>query len=160
MSQSGSRCFLVGTTLDTTIKQGNRKGRPNHPLEFKKHLAQAACEPGVSVSRLAREHGINANMLFKWRRHYRAGLFDSTASSALLPVVVADAGMAASPSLRARHGQIEITFAGAVIRIEGGADADTTTDCFVSSILHSELFGPKYGVGKSRSCGHQFGEYS
>lgn len=124
MSQSGSRYFLVGTTLDTTIKQGNRKGRPNHPLEFKKRLAQAACEPGVSVSRLAREHGINANMLFKWRRRYRAGLFDSAASSALLPVVVAD-GMAATPSPPARHGQIEITFAGAVIRIEGSADADT-----------------------------------
>lgn len=54
-----------------------RKGRSNHPLEFKRTLAQRACEPGVSVSKLAQEHGINANQLFKWRRHYRAGLFDT-----------------------------------------------------------------------------------
>ncbi|WP_200821829.1 transposase [Caballeronia humi] len=35
-------------------------------------MAAGACEPGVSVSKLARGHGINANMLFKWRRRYRA----------------------------------------------------------------------------------------
>ncbi|MFM5523920.1 transposase [Aeromonas jandaei] len=26
------------------------------------------CQPGVSVSKLAQEHGVNANLLFKWRR--------------------------------------------------------------------------------------------
>lgn len=76
------------------------------------------------MSGLAREHGINANMLFKWRWHYRAGLFDSAASPALMPVVVAD-GMPAAPSPLARHGQIGTAFADAMIRIKGSADADT-----------------------------------
>ncbi|WP_407667947.1 transposase [Paraburkholderia acidipaludis] len=31
-------------------------------------MAAAACKPGVSVARLAHENGINANMLFTWRR--------------------------------------------------------------------------------------------
>ncbi|WP_370570065.1 transposase [Serratia sp. OS31] len=28
----------------------------------------ASCEPGVSISKLALENGINANLLFKWRQ--------------------------------------------------------------------------------------------
>jgi len=43
----------------------------------------------LSVSRLAQEHGVNANLLFKWRRHYRAGLFDEVAAPAApLPVSI------------------------------------------------------------------------
>jgi transposase len=44
-------------------------------VEFKRSLAMKACEAGVSVARLALENRINANLLFKWRRQYRAGLF-------------------------------------------------------------------------------------
>ena len=47
---------------------GSRKGRPNYPREFKQRLVAAANQPGVSVSKLAQEHGVNANLLFKWRR--------------------------------------------------------------------------------------------
>jgi len=68
--------FLVGTTLATNgITRVTRKGRPNYPIDFKRRLAALACEPGTSVAKLALEHGINANLVFKWRRHYRAGWF-------------------------------------------------------------------------------------
>lgn len=66
-------------------------GSRNHPLEFKRRLAEAACVPGVSVSKLALEHGLNVNMVFRWRRLYRAGHFDApevTNDSLLLPVIV------------------------------------------------------------------------
>ncbi|CAN7631325.1 MULTISPECIES: transposase [unclassified Caballeronia] len=43
---------------------GSRAGRPNYARELRDRLAAAACEPGVSVARLARENGINANMLY------------------------------------------------------------------------------------------------
>jgi transposase len=113
----------VGTTLDTSAKPGRRKGRPNYPRDFKKRLAQAACDPNVSVSLLAREHGINANMLFKWRRQYRADSFGPIEQEPVfLPVTItADTPKAVVPA----SGQIEITFAGAVIRIDGCADAAT-----------------------------------
>ncbi len=45
-----------------------RKGTPNYPIEFRRELAKQACEPGVSVARLALEHGLNTNLLFKWHR--------------------------------------------------------------------------------------------
>lgn len=79
---------LMGTTLTQSAekKPGSRTGRPNYPRELRDRLAAAACEPGVSVAKLARENGINANMLFTWRRRYLA---DPQARSAgLIPVVL------------------------------------------------------------------------
>lgn len=115
----------MDTPSTSTAQSSSRKGRPNHPIDFKRRLAQQACEPGISVSRLAREHGINANMLFKWRRHYRAGLLGTApATSLLLPVTIADA-----PAPAASHacppGCIEIAIADAIVRIEGAVDAAT-----------------------------------
>ena len=46
---------------------------------------------------LAQQNGINANMLFEWRRELRTGLFEPVAP-ALLPVLVKPA-MTRSPSL-------------------------------------------------------------
>jgi transposase len=56
-------------------RRPTRKGCPNRAVGFKRELAVAACAPGISVAKLALEHGVNANLLFKWRREYRAGKF-------------------------------------------------------------------------------------
>lgn len=40
-------------------------------MSFKIDLVQQSLQPGSSVARLAREHGINDNLLFTWRQHYR-----------------------------------------------------------------------------------------
>ena len=111
--------------MDTVGKSNNRKGRPNYPTEFKHRLATAACDPGVSVSKLAQQHGINANMLFKWRRDLHAGLLtDSKSRSArLLPVVVQRApALPALPSASSAR-FIEIVIADAVVRVGAGTDA-------------------------------------
>jgi transposase len=71
--------------MDTEVKTGNRKGRLNYNTAIKMHVARAPCEPGVSVSKLALTHQLNADMVFKWRREYRAGLLgDSTGQPAVL----------------------------------------------------------------------------
>lgn len=115
--------------VDTAIKAGKRAKRPNYPTDFKKRLAKAACAPDVSVSQLALEHEINVNMLFKWRRQYRAGLFDAQAvePARLLPVSLLDEHpVATPPSISAAPtGIIEIRLGGASIRIEGHANAAT-----------------------------------
>ncbi|WP_258194770.1 transposase [Paraburkholderia sp. BL18I3N2] len=51
-------------------------------------MGAAACEPGVWVSKLARENGINANMLLTWRRRYLAE--QQAQSAGLIPVVLVD----------------------------------------------------------------------
>ncbi|HAX5005906.1 TPA: transposase [Escherichia coli] len=44
----------------------------------------------MSISKLALENGINANLLFKWRQHWREGklLLPSSESPQLLPVTL------------------------------------------------------------------------
>jgi transposase len=75
--------------MDTLQAPGNRKGRPNYSIDFKRQVALAACEPGISVSKLAQMHELNANMVFKWRRELRAGLLEIAGGGpALLPVEV------------------------------------------------------------------------
>ncbi|MFP1484721.1 transposase [Escherichia coli] len=44
--------------------------------EFKQQLVAASCEPGISISKLALENGINANLLFKWRQQCKRTVKD------------------------------------------------------------------------------------
>ncbi|MBU6490367.1 MAG: transposase [Burkholderiales bacterium] len=90
-------------------------------------------EPGASVAKLARGNGINANMLFMWRRRYREQLQAQTTS--LIPVAVVDetpAQRVTTPSdaravgnRTARAGTIEIRFGDVVVKVDGIVDADT-----------------------------------
>lgn len=121
------------------MKPGNRKGRPNYPVEFKRRLAAAACEAGVSVSKLSMANGVNANMVFKWRREYRAGLLEDMpeAGTTLLPVVLADTSLmvvpaAAAPAPAIKSSAVEINFAGAVVRVHEGVDAALLRTIFQS----------------------------
>ncbi|WP_229423690.1 IS66-like element accessory protein TnpA [Massilia frigida] len=117
--------------MDTEVKPGNRKGKPNYLLEFKRRLTVAACESGVSVSKLAFAHQVNANMVFKWRRDLRAGLLEDAAPApaTLLPVVLARAPAGArSKAAPARRdtipaGMIEIVIADAMVRVRGDVNA-------------------------------------
>jgi transposase len=107
-----------------------RKRRANHSIEFKRGLAQRACEPGISVSQLAQDHGINANMLFRWRRQFRAGLLGHADTlPALLPVSVVDDtahAPSASPipaqTASAPSSAIEIVFPDCTLRLGNRAD--------------------------------------
>lgn len=117
------------------LASGTRRGSPNHSPEFRRRLAAAACEPGVSVSKLAREHGINANMLFKWRRRYRAEQL--AVSTELVPVTVvedAPGTVTPTPSVQqeqlivkpaASVGTIEVRIGRAVVKVDGAVDAET-----------------------------------
>ncbi|HHU3680605.1 TPA: transposase [Escherichia coli] len=52
--------------MQKNVTPGRRKGCPNYPPEFKQQLVAASCEPGISISKLALENGINANLLFSF----------------------------------------------------------------------------------------------
>ncbi|MDO2558026.1 transposase, partial [Escherichia coli] len=40
--------------------------RPNFPYEFKIALVEQSLQPGACVAQIARENGINDNLLFNW----------------------------------------------------------------------------------------------
>ncbi len=73
--------------------------QPQSPDRTEAKACRTACVPGVSVSTLALEHGLNVNMVFRWRRMLRAGQFgDPHVGDApvLFPVVVRGSGVEAS----------------------------------------------------------------
>ncbi|MGP8432593.1 transposase [Paraburkholderia fungorum] len=51
------------------VRQG-RDGRRRYDEKSKLALVEAALQPGVSVARVAQDHGINANLLRKWITKY------------------------------------------------------------------------------------------
>lgn len=55
--------------IHKNVVAGRRKGCRNYPPEFKQRFVVASYEPGVSVSKLTLENGINTNLLFKWHQH-------------------------------------------------------------------------------------------
>ena len=103
-------------------EQKKRRRSTNYPLEFKRRLAQQACDESVSVAQLAMQHGLNTNMVFRWRRQLRAGLLGT--ATQFLPVA-----LAAEPKQpiggAGSAGSIEIQLGKATICIRGVPDPAT-----------------------------------
>ena len=57
---------------------------------FKRHLVELSLLPGASVAKIALDHRLNTNVLFKWRRFHLRSLAQSTPkpASELLPVTI------------------------------------------------------------------------
>ena len=121
---------------------GSTRGRRNHDQGFKDDLVAQTLVAGASVSAIAMKGGINANLLFKWRReHVKAMALSAPAGATLLPVcLVPDAVPTAQPKApvvsgvnrNARPGVIEIEIAGAHLRLRGAVD-----ETMLSSVLRA-----------------------
>jgi transposase len=126
---------------DTALARSRRV----HSAAFKGDLIARSLRPGASVSALALEAGINANLLFKWRRmHLRArrgaGPASTHATPTLLPVTlsmpVAAPAVTAATRGNARQGagSIEIDFEGARVRLRGPVDP-ASLRCVLQALL-------------------------
>ncbi len=117
------------------IEQAKRQRRS---IAEKRRIVELAMQPGASVARVAREHGVNANMVHYWRKLYRQGRLgeNKTNSVQLLPVSVSEpagpplgelATKLTSPPAAlmppTSSGSIYIEFPKIHLRIESGADA-------------------------------------
>ena len=121
-------------TSETPAIPGQRRRR--YDAAFKQAIVKQTLAPGASVARIAREHGINANQLFKWRRQFllaeggESALPAQTPSAiSLLPVtVVADeqtSDSLPSSAVAAEPGQIKIRLAGGTVQVQGAVDSAT-----------------------------------
>jgi transposase len=114
------------------LVQGVSGRRRYWTTEEKLQIVEQTLSSGLSVASVAREHCVNANQVFYWRKLYRAGQLGNEGGSEqqvrLLPVSVSDeqpaetVPEAASPS----HGvTINIEFPGrTLVSVEGAVDAD------------------------------------
>lgn len=113
-----------------------RAKRRRYDAALKRKLVEQTLVPGASVARIAREHGINANQVFKWRRQQlledrrAAGCVVETPAS-LVPVnvIAENASLPAATS----DGVIEITRGDVQVRVRGVVDR-AALDCVLSSL--------------------------
>jgi transposase len=104
-----------------------RQVRKRRSAAEKRLIVEQALEPGASVARVARAHGLNANVVFNWRRLYREGKFATEPAHAmkLLPVSIAEPEVVeGEPEVIApTYSSIHIELSGEVrISVEGNAD--------------------------------------
>src|SRR5271169_5156150 len=79
----------------------------------KRRMVAESLEPGASVSRVAQRYGVNANLLFTWRRQEASSAANGDAEPVrLLPVTVAEAEAPAAAPLAAPAGRMEIVVYG------------------------------------------------
>lgn len=99
-------------------------------LEEKRGIVEETLAEGASVALVARTHGVNANLVFNWRRLYQAGRLGGCDRANLLPVkVTPESSPRLTGSLRelgssaaSSEGTIDIQLQHAKVHIEGGAD--------------------------------------
>ena len=101
----------------------NQEKRLRLSLAEKRRIVEQALEPGASVAAIARQHGINDNLIFNWRKLYLAGRMGEVSLKAgqLLPVKIAD-GHSVAPGLGSNSGSISIKVGRTQIRVDGKAD--------------------------------------
>ncbi len=131
--------------MDKRVING-KDTRRKHSETLKRDLVERSLRTGASVAALAQEHGINANLLFNWRRlHLQAQNPDTVVAApasvpALLPVTVQPemqppTAQPQQPPLapaRASTGTIEIEIGNARVRLRGAVD-----DASVRSVLRT-----------------------
>jgi transposase len=116
-----------------TDRLGRRTGpRRRYRAAEKLRIVEETRAPGASVADVAREHGINANIVFGWRRLAQRGLLSAPGadSAALLPVKVESPTLLPTVKTPPREagtrerGMIEIEFSGGIrVRLHGAVDA-------------------------------------
>ena len=101
-------------------------------MEEKQRIVEETLQPGASVARVARTHGVNANQLFGWRRLYQQGRLERRVEETpgLLPVRVIGATVTeaerstGTPTRRTPSGMIHIELPKGQLRIAGRVDAE------------------------------------
>jgi transposase len=118
-----------------------KRRRREHSPALKRELIARSLQPGASVSAIALENGINANLLFKWRRmHLRAAecvapLAPANSAAVLLPVTIQapPTKVVAAPSPRQSTGVIEIDIGGSRVRLRGTVD-EASVRCVLQAL--------------------------
>lgn len=118
--------------MDMPVVRSPRRRR-EHSAEFKRDLVARSLQPGVSVAAIAMEGGINANLLFGWRRKHldamaqAGGAEPCQPAAVLLPVSIETApaqgpSTSLAPPMRPGGGAIEIEIGNARVRLRGSVD--------------------------------------
>jgi transposase len=129
---------MMSSSAQVTIEPALRETpaaakRRRYSIAEKRRMVEESFQPGASVARVARAHGVNANQVFGWRRLYQRGRLGGNTRAAqaveLLPVTVSDTPAApvqppAATSSSVSPGTIQLQLPRGRLRIEGAVDSD------------------------------------
>jgi transposase len=101
-----------------------RVKRQYRSKEERRQIVEETLHPGASVVVIARQHGVNANQVFHWRKLYREGRLDLRPAAELLPVRIAEMVSVEQSPAKLYPGVIVVEFRRARIRIKGSVDGD------------------------------------
>ena len=80
----------------SAVMNGEGRKRQRRSVAEKRRIVELAMSPGASVAGVARQHGVNANMVHYWRNLYRQGRLDEKRDDSirLLPASVSEPAVA------------------------------------------------------------------
>ena len=92
------------------MNEAKKKTRRRYGAELKQQILAQCTEPGASVASIALSHGINANVVHKWRRQTGVPL-PSLQAPAFVPVPLPPAAHPPVPDIRIelRRGATSVT---------------------------------------------------
>ena len=77
-------------SAEVLISQPEAKRR-YRSKEERRQIVEETLQPGASVAVIARQHGVNANQVFHWRKLYREGRLElGPAEAQLVPVRISE----------------------------------------------------------------------
>src|SRR6516225_3542090 len=122
-------CAHTGGSVDTLnqdapISAAKKKQR-RRSIKERRDIVEETLVPGASVARVARQHDVNANQVFYWRKLYREGRLGINIATPLLPVrVKAERALKTfkDEGHRSSSGTMEISLSRGTLRITGAVD--------------------------------------
>src|ERR1700733_13269978 len=115
---SGRSTEVLISQPEARRRYGSKQGR--------RRILEETQQPGASVAVIARQHGVNANQVFHWRKLYRERrLGVEPAAAQLVPVRISDVMNGEQGPTKFYAGVIVVEIGRARIRIEGAVDADS-----------------------------------
>ncbi len=79
------------------MNEAKKKTRRRYDAEIKQQILAQCAEPGASVASVALSHGINANVVHKWRRE-AGGALPALQAPAFVPVPLPPAACSPGPA--------------------------------------------------------------
>ena len=107
--------------LDATAKRARRR----YTTDFRRQVVEQTMVPGASVAKIALDHRLNTNLVFKWRRDQLRQLAGVAPAPKMLPVMLEASPMLdGKPAQRVAASVIEIELAAGRIRLKGAVDIE------------------------------------
>jgi transposase len=112
-----------------TKEEAKRRTRRRHDEELKRLVLVECAAPGASVATVAMSHGLNANLVHKWRREARVV---AEPAATFVPVAVAASTMVGEP---AQFMELEVQRGAVSVRVRWPMSAVGSCAAWLREIL-------------------------